>query len=203
MILIVLGCDNPEQRNTQASEVLLSNDEDSIGHMYCFSQIKDSLEKTGILNLSNDEIIYDEIAKDDLLNDKKIESLADQVNEFYEFTFFTVAYKLKYKNQQYLIMIGQAAGATGLGVDYWNYRLYSLDSDVVIPEFSSLVKTPLSFFFNNKGELGYFQFEHSYQRTTNGSTIEHKSIPLLVHIFENNKEFTIEYRCNSTYLNME
>lgn len=80
-----------------------------------------------------------------------------RVEEFYEFTVFTEAFQLKFRDKDYLILLGQAAGATGIGVGYREYECYEYGNETPVLEFSSLISTPLAVFFDNKtNKIGYW-----------------------------------------------
>lgn len=198
LFLIILGCQSPNSQNKSYFDVVLPNNLDSINKRYCFSQIRDSLIKSNVLNLAKGEqTTYKKADNVKLLKDRRVKRLSDEVTEFYEFTFFTDSYIMKYQNEELLIMIGQAAGATGIGVDYWNYRCYSLNSDLVIPEFVSLVKTPFSVFIDSEGEIGHLEIEDNRPRPAGGKEVELKYMPLLINVFSGAKKSTIEFKCGN------
>lgn len=198
LFLIIWGCQIPNSRNRSYSDVVLSNNLDSINKRYCFAQIRDSLIKSDVITLAKEEqITYKKVDKAKLLKDRRIKHLSDEVTEFYEFTVFTDSYIMKYQNEELLIMIGQAAGATGIGVDYWNYRCYSLNSDLVIPEFASLVKTPFSVFIDSEGEIGHLEIEDNRPRPAGGEEVKLKYMPLLINVFRGNKRSAIEFKCRN------
>lgn len=81
----------------------------------------------------------------------------DRVEEFYEFTEFTEAFQLQFGNKYYLILLGQAAGATGTGVDYREYECYEYGNGTPILKFFSLISTPFAMFFDKEtNKIGYW-----------------------------------------------
>lgn len=81
----------------------------------------------------------------------------DRVEEFYEFTRYTEAFQLKFGDKDYLILLGQAAGATGTGVDYREYECYEYGNKTPILEFFSLISTPFAVFFDKEtNKIGYW-----------------------------------------------
>ena len=83
-------------------------------------QITESLHKR-FPNLGFDSS-FRVLSKKDCLELKWMKE--DRVEEFYEFTEFTEAFQLQFGNKYYLILLGQAAGATGIGADYREYECY-------------------------------------------------------------------------------
>ena len=89
----------------------------------------------------------------------------DRVEEFYEFTFFTEAFQLKLGNKDYLILLGQAAGATGIGADYREYECYEYGNKTPVLKFFSLISTPFAVFFDKEtNKIGYWDITKE-QRT--------------------------------------
>lgn len=81
----------------------------------------------------------------------------DRVEEFYEFTVFTEAFQLQFENKYYLILLGQAAGATGIGVGYREYECYEYGNETPILKFFSLISTPFAVFFDKEtNKIGYW-----------------------------------------------
>ena len=88
-----------------------------------------------------------------------------RVEEFYEFTFFTEAFQLQLGNKNYLILLGQAAGATGIGADYREYECYEYGNETPVLKFSSLISTPFAMFFDKETKkIGYWDITKE-QRT--------------------------------------
>lgn len=100
--------------------------------------------------------IYCSLSKKEVLNLDWINK--EQIEELYEFTLFTEAYKLKLNDRQYLIIQGEPAGATGIGVDYKQYECFEFGNDKPIFEFSSLYGGPFSLFYNKElNNVGYWE----------------------------------------------
>lgn len=105
-----------------------------------------------------------------------------RINKFYEYNVGVEAYKLKFENEDILIILGKAAGATGLGVDYWWYECYSKEQQEPIAEFMSLVRSPFSVYWDKKtNSIGYIEVtkDESYDNTKE----------FLVTIYNNGKLF--------------
>lgn len=89
----------------------------------------------------------------------------DRVEEFYEFTDFTEAFQLKLGDKDYLILLGQAAGATGIGADYREYECYEYGNKTPVLKFFSLISTPFAVFFDKEtNKIGYWDITKE-QRT--------------------------------------
>ena len=95
-----------------------------------------------------DGINYEVISKEDLINSK--EFCTKSIDDFYKHTLFSESYLMTHNNNKYLILVGQPAGATGLGTDYWYYECYPVREEVPVLDFSSLIKTPYSLFFDKE-----------------------------------------------------
>lgn len=104
---------------------------------------------------------YSVLSKNDCMNLNWINR--DHITEFYEFTNFTEAYRLKLNDRQYLILMGQPAGATGIGTDYYEYKCYEYCRDTPIFVFSSLYAGPFAIFYNKeKNNIGYWELAKEF-----------------------------------------
>lgn len=113
---------------------------------YHLSSIEDTINK--YINDVSAGMPYRKTEKEELLNDYS--SLRNQINEFYEFNIDVEAYILEIKKEKIVILVGKAAGATGLGVDYWWYKCFSEHNQEPVAEFISLAKSPYSIFWNKQ-----------------------------------------------------
>lgn len=181
--LMIAGCNRSEQKIQPFQQVNLYKDLDSINKKYCFDAVKDSLIESNVVKLSKQLTTYDKFDKDVLLNDKRLQHLFRAIEEFDEITVFSGFYLMRHSSSEYLIMIGQAAGATGIGVDYWNYRCYALESDLIITDFHSLVKTPFSFYSDNQNKLHYIIIEGNSSAATPGNEEGVDNTSLRVSLF--------------------
>ncbi|MFV0530507.1 MAG: hypothetical protein ACK5MD_03625 [Flavobacteriales bacterium] len=111
---------------------------------YCFNTISDSLNKKGALNRNKYYEIKNNASLDNFYKNNYYDEL---IKNFYQYNSFVERYILENFNRKYLILIGQAKGATGIGIDYWNYECFLLTKKSDVIKFSSLSKTPLSLFF--------------------------------------------------------
>lgn len=66
-----------------------------------------------------------------------------EISEFLDYSDNCSAYICEEKGKKYLIIIGKAIGASGIGHLYWNYMYTDLEKDINYR--SSLVKNPFSF----------------------------------------------------------
>ncbi|WP_374175204.1 hypothetical protein [Flavobacterium tructae] len=141
---------------------------DNITDKYCFKIVQNRL-KTDSLGKNRTDYHYFIILKDELLQNSVIKDkdYFTSIQKFYQDTFFSESYILEKHNVQYLILIGQSHGATGIGVEYWNYECYVLSDENKIIRFSSLAKTPYSIFFDN-GKLEYITVDDNYPRPASG-----------------------------------
>ena len=124
-------------------------------------QITESLHKR-FPNLGFDSS-FRVLSKKDCLNLKWMKP--NRVEEFYEFTDFTEAFQLKLGDKDYLILLGQAAGATGTGADYREYECYEYGNKTPVLKFFSLISTPFAVFFDKEtNKIGYWDITKE-QRT--------------------------------------
>lgn len=163
---------------------------------YCFKIIQDSL-KTGQSSIYKNDSNCFRIVEDELLKHATIKEKGyfSSVEKFYQNTFFSESYVLEKKGIQYLILIGQSKGATGIGVNYWNYECYVLNHKNNIIRFSSLAKTPYSIFFD-KGILEYITIDDNYPRPASG-VIKLKYYPVIGSLYSENGKLLkeVEYNC--------
>lgn len=126
------------------------------------------------------------MSKDDCLKlgwiDKK------HIEEFYEVTAFTEAYKLTLKQKHYLLLFGQSAGATGIGVDYKEYECYEYGQKEPIMEFSSLHGSPCSVFYNkDNGQIGYWELSKEQRINEDPTCAEVDDYDIKLSVYTNKK----------------
>jgi len=162
---------------------------------YCFNGVFDSLYNDRVLG--NNE--YLKIITNSLDEFCKKTDYTEMVQQFYEYTFFNEAYVLKGGGQKYLVLIGKSRGATGIGVDYWNYQFYSLEKKSKIIEFASLSKTPLSIFFDAEDNLYFITIDDNYPRPADGKELELNYYPIIASLYNEKEEIikTIDYNCEN------
>lgn len=167
-ILSFVACNNAEKRNEGKKNSSMEDsivDKKSVNHTieeaqdnipreFSIQQIMNKLQNQ-ISTLEFDSS-YSALSKKDCLNLPWINN--EHIYEFYEVTLSTKAYKLKLNNKQYLILFGQPAGATGMGVDYKEYECYEYGNDKPTLEFSSLYAGPFAIFYNKEqNNIGYWE----------------------------------------------
>lgn len=132
----------------------------------------------------------------------KGETLLDkeEINIFCSFTEKVSFYKFSANNEHYIIAIGKALEATGIGVDYWSYLCYDINQDKVILEFPSLINTPYSIFLKEDGTICHVEVDDNYPRPASGEVPELDHYPVFVALFEGDKEMKhVEYKCYSFF----
>lgn len=195
IILFIFGCKKKSDNtyiNFFNKTELTNNIEDS----YCFKSIQQIL-KVNTIEKQNKDIHYFRTNKNELFNNPSIKEKAffESIKSFYENTLFSESYILEKNHEQYLIFIGQSGGATGIGVNYWNYECYNLKNNNSI-RFSSLSKTPYCIFFDH-GKLRYITIDDNYPRPASGEKVELKYYPVVAFLYsENGKQLkNIKYDC--------
>lgn len=129
---------------------------------------------------------YHPMSKDECLKLKWIEK--KHIEDFYEFTAFTKTYKLKLNNKYYLILSGQPAGATGIGVDYKEYECYEFNNSKPILEFSSLQDSPFSVFYNREKEnIGYWTLTKEHRLNSDSTYTEIEEYNIVLSVYTNKK----------------
>jgi hypothetical protein len=193
-ISIFISCNQSSSLKT--SDSIKVDHQDS--STYCFEAIRDSLNEIGLLDIENVTTTY--------LNKNEKESLSvlfvknnyrKEVEEFYEYSNKVEAFILTNQRVAYLILIGQAKGATGSGVDYWNYQCFRLSESIQITEFASLSKNPHSIFLNKENNLCYIEILDNYPRPAS-ARVELDYTPLVVSVkdaAQNKDILEIEYHC--------
>ncbi|MGE9310815.1 hypothetical protein ACLOAU_04195 [Niabella sp. CJ426] len=173
--------------------------DESEKQIFCYETIKEDLNrlinyKTVLANST-----YYNIDKEGgslLLKENK--ELKEQFNEFFDQNIEVEPFLIKTKNNRILLLIGKAAGATGIGVNYWNYKGYSIDVGSPILDFSSLLKTPYSLYENDKDEVHYIEVDDNYPRPAGGEDINLKYVPVLLRVFNGRaKVLEIETKCKT------
>ncbi len=119
----------------------------------CLEELKSDIYSDTILFCSNEIInknvnnIYYHFKDLDCLELYLKEEVAlkysREINDFISYSTECSAYICKDKEKKYLIIIGKAIGASGIGHLYWNFIYTDLKEDIQYR--SSLVNTPFSF----------------------------------------------------------
>ncbi len=110
------------------------------------------------------------------------------IEEFYEVTTFTEAYKLSLNQKHYLLLFGQPAGATGIGVDYKEYECYEYGHKEAILEFSSLHGSPCSVFYNiDNGQIGYWELSKEQRVNKDSTCTEIDDYDIKLSVYTNKK----------------
>lgn len=191
-MMVGFSCNNEPPKTIHKESINLYTEEKS--YKYCFNNIFDSLNKNEyIYNIK----YYKIIDKESLKNFSKNKYYLKSIENFYEYNSFIENYFFEHSNKKYLILIGQAKGATGIGVNYWNYEciLLTVESDII--KFSSLSKTPLSIFLNDEGRLFYLEVLDNYPRPASGEEIKLDYYPVIARLVNENGKIInkIEYDC--------
>lgn len=171
---------------------------DNTSDKYCFKIIRNRLKAGLVINNKRDSY-YFRIVKDELLQNSIIKEkyYFKSIKKFYQDTFFSESYILEKHDMQYLILIGQSRGSTGIGVEYWNYECYILSDENKIIRFSSLAKTPYSILFDNE-KLEYITIEDNYPRPASG-VLKLNYYPVIGCLYSKNGGLLkqIEYDCKN------
>ncbi|WP_448607151.1 hypothetical protein [Paenimyroides ceti] len=162
---------------------------------YCFNDVFDSLYNEKLLNDNR----YFKIVNDSLSDFYKKTEYTELIQQFCEYTFLNEAYVLKSGVNNYLVLIGKSRGATGIGVDYWNYQCYSLEKKSKAIEFSSLSKTPKSIFFSKENGLHFITIDDNYPRPADGKELKLNYYPIIGSLYNEKEEIikTIDYNCQN------
>ena len=190
LLATIIGCENDSH--------LLSYSESGINERYCFGAMRDTLNKFNNYDAELRNSNYHYIKKVDLLklirSEKKV--YLEQINSFFDFSSDVETYLIENKESRFLILVGGAIGATGIGVAYWNYQIYSLDKSKPVVEFSSLIKTPYSSYVDTKGRACHIEVDDDYPRPAGEIEIKLDYKPILITVFrEENKEASINFHC--------
>ncbi len=176
----------------------LINSGDDKSDKYCFKIVQNQL-KVGLWNKNKMDSYYFRIQKDELLENTVVrkKDYFKNIEKFYQNTFFSESYILEKKEIQYLILIGQSQGATGIGVEYWNYECYVLSDENKIIRFSSLSKNPYSIFFDDK-KLEYLTIDDNYPRPASGA-VKLNYYPVIGSLYSENGTLLkqIKYDCKN------
>jgi hypothetical protein len=190
LYLLVLGLNYSCNNNRKSLDLeyknmfTVYNKQNKENFKYCFSIILDSLNTKEPLDNNK----YLEISESTSLYKLYKNHYYDKIIEdFNKYHFFTEKYILENSNTKYLILIGQTKGATGIGVNYWNYECFPLNKKDMVIKFSSLSKTPLSIFFNTKNQLRYLTIDDNYPHPASG-TIQLDYYPIISYLYNNNNE---------------
>jgi hypothetical protein len=194
LLTIVIGfsCNNEPSKALHNESISIYTEEKN--DKYCFNNIFDSLNKNEYL----DNIRYYKISdKKSLKNFFKDKYYLKSIENFYEYNSFIENYFFEHSNKKYLILIGQAKGATGIGVNYWNYECILLTERSDIIKFSSLSRTPFSIYLNDKGRLFYLEVLDNYPRPASGEEIKLDYYPVIARLVNENGNIInkIEYDC--------
>ncbi|WP_312769911.1 hypothetical protein [Epilithonimonas sp.] len=194
LLSLSTGCKKQNKRtsiNTENLSLYIVANTDS---NYCSATILDSLRKGSTNDKSKNQTLYYNIEKNILLeNLNLIQNNLNNITEFYDLTVLTKSYIMKSEDQEFVILIGQASGATGVGVDYWNYRCYAINNDSFEIKFSSLINSPLSLFIDNDGKVKHIEVEKKFYDYEN----EERNRSLIVNLFKDNHKISSSYyNCN-------
>lgn len=196
-LYILYGC---KMGNTD----VLPYKENGANNQYCFDEIKDTLTKINDYKNMLKKCNYNLISRTHMfeLLSSPNETYQERINKFYEESDSVEAFTMNNNGSLALILIGKALGATGIGVDYWNYQYYSLDKSDLAFEFSSLIRTPYSVYLDTNGEISHIEIEDDFPRPASGEAVQLDYMPLLIHIVTNYKvESTLEFPCKYPFLN--
>lgn len=162
---------------------------------YCFNSVFDSLYNDKVLDYNE----YFKIINDSLDEFYKKTDYTELVQQFYEYTFLNEAYVLRGREHKYLVVIGKSRGATGIGVDYWNYQCYSLEKKSKVIKFASLSKTPRSIFFDKEDNLRFITIDDNYPRPADGQELKLSYYPIIGSLYNEKEEVvkTIDYDCKN------
>jgi hypothetical protein len=195
MITILCSCKSHNKPSSQLD--FHKNEYSFVDNTYCFEKIKDSIKEIELFDISNDCKYY-KLDKKNIFSNKRIIDFnyVNEIESFIEFNSYVSFYLLKRQNHEILILIGQAAGATGIGVDYNAFECYPMTSEDNVLKFLSLSKSPFSVYINHENELCYVEISDNYLRPADGQEVDLGFYPLIVSIFKDKKEVkTIEYNC--------
>lgn len=192
IIFVSYGCNKRKLEIKHNKDIILYTSEKN--DKYCLKTILDSLNEHKYLDSNK---YYNVNKKESIDNFYEKDYYSKSIDDFYLYNSFVEIYLLENLNAKYLILIGQARGATGIGVDYWNYECLLLTEKSNIIKFSSLSKSPFSIYFNEKEELCYLEVLDNYPRPANGEEIQLDYYPIIAKLVKENGEVVgrIEYNC--------
>lgn len=170
--------------------------------IYCFQTIKDELEKVTNYNVLLKNSIYSRIGKESALRllKKNNKAIRDKFAAFFDQNDNVESFVVEYNSKKVIILIGKALGASGIGVDYWNYKVFSIGNDNIIIEFSSLIKTPYSLYLDYDKNINYFEVENDYPRPANNEIADLEYLPVILRVFDNNvKKHEVGFKCKAAY----
>ena len=172
--------------------------DDAEKETYCYNAIRDELDSKIGYKLLLKNSSYNRTDKENLLKVLKSNNQSkEHVNKFFEGSHNVETFLVKNKRKEIILLVGKANGATGIGVDYWNYQNIFVEEDEPMLEFSSLIKTPHSIFINNTGSISHIDVDDNYPRPANGEEVQLDFFPMLVNVFNgNNKEIEFSLKCN-------
>jgi hypothetical protein len=190
LLTVLTGCKSSPQG--------LPYSKNRVNERYCFMEIKDTLAKSNNYEAGLGNSDYITIEKTDLLKMlQPREGYLKSVNDFFDFSIDVEIYLMENGKRSYIILIGKAVGATGIGVDYWNYQCYPIEGDTVI-EFSSLVKTPYSLYIDSNGKINHIEIEDNYPSPASGEEVKLDYISLILNVFkEEVKTTSLNFKCSS------
>ncbi len=198
ILIVFLSCNDDKLEKTYISKETLYREMANSEKQYCFKDIKDSLAKLKMFDFSDSSIHYYKTDREKIFNNYNIKnrSYLKKIKEFYDYSISVSSYVMECRGEEFLLIIGTPAGATGIGSDYWNYQCYSLSSKNEIIEFSSLSNTPISVYLNNKNELCYIEIIDNYPRPAEGIEIELEYYPVIASVYNKKKELKrIDFHC--------
>lgn len=191
LFFVLLGCKNSKNYVSVFSE-------NEVNKQYCFEEIENRLTKIDGYTYLLEKTEYSSINRHilfKLLRSERKDYL-ESVFHFFEGSKNVEAYLMGDLENRSIILIGKALGATGIGVEYWNYQFYQLTKNEPVIEFSSLIKSPYSVYIDSIGELKHLEIEDVYPRPANGEDLKLDFIPLQIHVFNGiARKSTIEFHC--------
>lgn len=85
---------------------------------------------------------------------------------------------LEKESNKYLLLIGQNAGATGMGVNYKNYLIIDLSNSQII-EIESISDNPLNVYLDAKGLINVIVIDEDWEETQNHTRVNLKYYPII------------------------
>ena len=136
----------------------------------------------------------------------KIQAAKVRLEQFKEFdrsmsmTRDNEVYFIENDEVEYLATIGKDLAATGIGVNYWDYFVMSLNSQQKPLEFASLSSNPRTIKLGNVGIVYYLQIDDDNPSLIQGPTGKSASFRIKVSLFKfdsgvSSKKFEFHYSC--------
>lgn len=127
----------------------------------------------------------------------------EQIKEFDQSMSMTRdnrVYLIKNGDVKYLAVVGKDLAATGIGVNYWDYFVISLDSPQKSLEFASLSSNPRTIKLSSGGVIQYLQIDDDNPSPIQGVAGKSTAYRIQVSFFEvhsgiSTKKFEFRYSC--------